>query len=383
MGCPKITYDYQEEGLEKSTVHFFGQLAEKRGQQKNRINYYPGGLTFNNYERTASSPQRFKFQQKEWLEDGLNLYDFSARMYDPAIWRTSTMDPLADAFYDQSPYSFQRNNPISLVDPTGMAPSFFDDGGDDDPTFGPGMHPSGTMTEDEWLQSSKNCFCERIGHSSGNGGNENGGNDKPQTKPGVVGFGTSGVSSTLGVTDIIAGGISLYGAGRAAQFGGVAAKMPTVFLGSATGAHIFVEDPRLISGFKNAGLQTKSNSFLARSMSYSKVASFAKWLGVGAAIGGTAFDISQTISFYRNGGIDGGQRAGTSISNTIFTSIGIFGGAIGWATSGSYFIMSSIAEPQTPFTIAWRQVQLKNRLAKGRGSRKVPNMKIGNPKREP
>ena len=87
--------------------------------------YYPGGATFNESVRTASSPQNFKYQDKEWLEDGLNLYDFGARMYDPYTWRTPTIDPLTDAFYDQSPYSFQLNNPINYVDPTGMVAQAF------------------------------------------------------------------------------------------------------------------------------------------------------------------------------------------------------------------------------------------------------------------
>jgi len=61
MGCPKITYDYQEEGLEKSTVHFFGQLSEKRGQQKNRINYYPFS------GRILDNPENVEFVQVDIL----------------------------------------------------------------------------------------------------------------------------------------------------------------------------------------------------------------------------------------------------------------------------------------------------------------------------
>lgn len=58
----------------------------------------------------------------EWQDElGLNMYDFEARMYDPATGRTTTHDPLADTFAHQSPYSFFNSNPIYFKDPTGMA----------------------------------------------------------------------------------------------------------------------------------------------------------------------------------------------------------------------------------------------------------------------
>jgi len=118
MGCPKITYDYHEEGLEKSTVHFFGQLGEKRGQQKNRINYYPFGLTFNSYSRTASTANNFKYNGKE-LEAETGWYDYGARRYDR--WRSGfvSIDPLAMEYHDTSPYAYAANNPIRNIDPDG------------------------------------------------------------------------------------------------------------------------------------------------------------------------------------------------------------------------------------------------------------------------
>jgi uncharacterized protein RhaS with RHS repeats len=41
-------------------------------------------------------------------------------MYDPAIGRTFQPDPHADFYYDLSPYSWVGNNPINIIDPTGM-----------------------------------------------------------------------------------------------------------------------------------------------------------------------------------------------------------------------------------------------------------------------
>jgi len=62
---------------------------------------------------------KYKFGGKEYQEEfDVNLYDFGARNYDPALGRWMNVDPLAET--TMQPYSAFNNNPILYNDPTGM-----------------------------------------------------------------------------------------------------------------------------------------------------------------------------------------------------------------------------------------------------------------------
>ena len=76
-----------------------------------------------------STAQKFGFGGKELNEElGLQWHDFDARNYDASLGRWMNIDPLADSFYDWSPYNFVYNNPLKFVDPTGMGPEWIDNG---------------------------------------------------------------------------------------------------------------------------------------------------------------------------------------------------------------------------------------------------------------
>jgi RHS repeat-associated protein len=80
-------------------------------------------------DNVRSFNSRFRFNGKEWDEETGNYY-YGARYYDPKVsvpalslvegWLS--VDPLAHKYPHVSPYNFVENNPLMLVDPTGMGP---------------------------------------------------------------------------------------------------------------------------------------------------------------------------------------------------------------------------------------------------------------------
>lgn len=81
--------------------------------------YYPFGTSF--ADRIETSNQPYKYNGKELdSRNGLNMYDYSARYYESAVGRFTTVDPHAEKYYSISPYVYCANNPMRFIDPTGM-----------------------------------------------------------------------------------------------------------------------------------------------------------------------------------------------------------------------------------------------------------------------
>lgn len=127
-------------------------------------NYYPFGLQHNrcasglcltegevSLDIVGFQNYYYKFGGKEkQTEFNINLFDFGARNYDPAIARWMNIDPLAEKMRRHSPYNYAFNNPVFFTDPDGMQPeiTLYNHGDGIGISFDDGMMSFGGSTND-------------------------------------------------------------------------------------------------------------------------------------------------------------------------------------------------------------------------------------------
>ncbi|MFA5119283.1 MAG: RHS repeat-associated core domain-containing protein [Candidatus Omnitrophota bacterium] len=104
---------YHSDHLGSSNV-----ITNQSGAQIESVEYTPYGTIA---QITGSDVVKHKFTGKEL--DNTGLYYYGARYYDPEIGRFVTSDPTIQRPYDPQDlnrYAYCRNNPINLVDPSGL-----------------------------------------------------------------------------------------------------------------------------------------------------------------------------------------------------------------------------------------------------------------------
>ena len=94
-------------------------VADEQGTDRQVTHYYPFGSAFMDGKSPGLQPYKYNGKEQDKMH-GLNLYDYHARHYDSAIDRFTTIDPLAEKYYNISPYVYVANNPMRFIDPDGM-----------------------------------------------------------------------------------------------------------------------------------------------------------------------------------------------------------------------------------------------------------------------
>ncbi len=96
-------------------------VTDMNGEAFQYFWYSPWGESWvEEHSSKGSYESPYRFNAKE-LDQETGLYYYGARYYAPKGPGWLSVDPLAHKFPWQTPYAFTDNNPVNLVDPTGMS----------------------------------------------------------------------------------------------------------------------------------------------------------------------------------------------------------------------------------------------------------------------
>lgn len=114
-------------GENDTTYHYFlkdhlgsnrAVVNMKTGEVAEQYDYYPFGKQHGDYHTGYIHPYRYNGKELDEI-GGLDWLHYGARMMEPEWGRFTTPDPLAERYYDVSPYVYCGNNPASRIDPDG------------------------------------------------------------------------------------------------------------------------------------------------------------------------------------------------------------------------------------------------------------------------
>jgi RHS repeat-associated protein len=116
--------------IEETDLYFYhpdhlgstSYVTTRLGKVSQHVEYIPFGEVFLE-EKNDKWNTPYKFNSKE-LDDETGLYYFSSRYFDSKLSLFYSVDPLAEQ--TMTPYQYCYQNPINLIDPTGMSPEGVD-----------------------------------------------------------------------------------------------------------------------------------------------------------------------------------------------------------------------------------------------------------------
>jgi RHS repeat-associated protein len=131
LGTFDYIYQYKDHlGNIRLSYKNNGNMATPNLEILEENNYYPFGLKQKGYNGNIISSNialKKTYNGKEYQDElGLNWHDYGARNYDAALGRWMNIDPLADKYYEYSPYAYAVNNPILFIDPDGQRVEWMD-----------------------------------------------------------------------------------------------------------------------------------------------------------------------------------------------------------------------------------------------------------------
>lgn len=132
LGNVRVSYGLDDNGavsiLEENHYYPFG-LKHTYNATKNDYLKDPitGNVVLDPVVRMA---RQYQYNGKEFQDElGLNFYDYGARNYDAALGRWMNIDPLAEVYVFNSPFSFTNNNPVVNREMDGR---YFEEGSKDE-----------------------------------------------------------------------------------------------------------------------------------------------------------------------------------------------------------------------------------------------------------
>ena len=115
-------YDLKDH-LGNARVSFDKDPATGKARVIQEDHYYPFGMTQSGNGYVYGERNKYLYNGKEFQDDlGLDMYDYGARIHDPALGRWHVQDPKAESYESISPYSYAFNNPIRFIDLQGKDP---------------------------------------------------------------------------------------------------------------------------------------------------------------------------------------------------------------------------------------------------------------------